>query len=181
MPTFLQEKYGMSKASAGFSSMFYHHFAAFLAILAAGRITDIVSRRRRSIRIEAQMLAVFCGAPFIVLMGLGQTKTACFVGMGIFGIFRGIYESNLYATLFEVVPPRLRSSAVGGMICSAFLVGATSPLIMGALRQANIGLGISLAGLGGVYVLSGVLLAIAWALFFRRDLVDVVDIPPASA
>jgi hypothetical protein len=151
--------------------MFYHHFAAFLAILAAGRITDIVSPRRRSIRIEAQMLALFCGAPFVVLMGLGQTKTACFLGMGVFGIFRGVYESNLYATLFEVVPPRLRSSAVGAMICGAFLIGATSPLIMGALKAKH-GLGISLAGLGGVYVLSGILLLIAWALFFRSDLVE---------
>src|SRR5439155_5578560 len=55
MPTYLQENFAMTKASAGFSSMFYHHFAAFIGILAAGRFTDIVSRKRRSIRIEAQM------------------------------------------------------------------------------------------------------------------------------
>ncbi len=171
MPTFLQENFGMSKTSAGFSSMFYHHFAAFIAILAAGRFTDAVARRRRSIRIEAQMLALFCGAPFIALMGFGKTPAMCFLGMGVFGLFRGVYESNLYATLFEVIPPRLRSSAVGGMICSAFLVGATSPLIMGAMKS-HTGLGFTLGGLSVVYVFSGVMLLIAWALFFRRDCVE---------
>jgi MFS family permease len=172
MPTFLQENFGMSKTSAGFSSMFYHHFAAFIAILAAGRFTDAVARRgRRSIRIEVQTLALFCGAPFIALMGFGKTPVMCFLGMGVFGIFRGIYESNLYATLFEVIPPRLRSSAVGGMICSAFLVGATSPLIMGAMK-ARTGLGFTLGGLSVVYVFSGVVMLIAWALFFRRDCVE---------
>src|SRR5439155_8807084 len=137
-------------------------------ILAAGRFTDIVSRKRRSIRIEAQMLGLFCGAPFIYMMGFGQTKAMCFLGMGVFGLFRGIYESNLYATLFEVIPPRLRSSAVGGMICSAFLVGATSPLIMGVLKS-KLGLGVTLAGLSAVYLFSAIVLTIAWALFFRKD------------
>ncbi len=172
MPTFLQEKYGMTKASAGFSSMFYHHFAAFIGILMAGRLTDRWCPRRRSIRIEAQMLGLFCGAPFIYMMGMGKTTTMCFIGMGVFGLFRGIYESNLYATLFEVVAPRLRSSAVGAMICSAFLVGATSPLIMGALKTNHVDLGISLAGLGTIYIFSGILLTLAWAFFFRKDCVD---------
>ena len=171
MPTFLQEKYAMSKASAGFSSMFYHHAAAFLGILIAGRFTDLRSRTRRSIRIEAQMLGLLCGAPFVFMMGISNTRGMCFLGMAVFGLFRGIYESNLYATLFEVVPPRLRSSAVGGMICSAFLVGATSPLIMGALKS-KLGLGITLAGLGGVYLFAALLLAIAWAFFFRNDCED---------
>src|SRR5439155_10354076 len=155
----LQERFKMSPASAGFSSMFYHHLMAFIGILSAGRLTDLWSGKRRSIRIEAQMLALFCGAPFIYMMGMGTTPAICFLGMGIFGLFRGIYESNLYATLFEVVAPRLRSSAVGGMICSAFLVGATSPLIMGVLKS-KLGLGVTLAGLSAVYLFSAIVLTI---------------------
>jgi MFS family permease len=170
MPTYLQERFKMSPASAGFSSMFYHHLMAFIGILSAGRLTDMWSGKRRSIRIEAQMLGLFCGAPFIYMMGMGTTPAICFLGMGIFGLFRGIYESNLYATLFEVVAPRLRSSAVGGMICSAFLFGALSPLIMGALKS-RVGLGVALAGLSGVYLLSGILLLIARVRFFRDDCV----------
>ena len=150
--------------------MFYHHAAAFIGILAAGRLTDFWSRRRRSVRIEAQMLALFCGAPFVYMMGVSKTSAMCFVGMAVFGFFRGIYESNLYATLFEVVAPRLRSSAVGGMICGAFLIGALAPVIMGAMKE-RLGLAWGLAGLSAVYAFSGMVLFVAWAFFFRRDLV----------
>jgi hypothetical protein len=148
--------------------MFYHHACAFISILAVGRLSDLWSRTRRHARIEAQAVGLLCGAPFIYMMGQGQTLVACFVGMGIFGFFRGVYESNLYATLFEVIEPRLRSSAVGVMISFAFIVGALAPLILGALK-GRLGLGAGLAGLSVVYVFGGIMLALAWALCFRRD------------
>ena len=175
MPTYLQERFALSPASAGFSSMFYHHVCAFVSILAFGRLSDLWSRRRRSVRIEAQVIGMLCGAPFIFMMGRGNTPAACFIGMGVFGFFRGIYESNLYATLFEVIEPRLRSSAVGVMISFAFLVGALAPIILGALKS-RLGLGAGLAGLSVVYVFSALMLTIAWALFFRRDCVDAAQV-----
>jgi hypothetical protein len=123
---------------------------------------------RRSVRIEAQAIGLLCGAPFIYMMGRGDTFLVCFPGMAIFGFFRGIYESNLYATLFEVIEPRLRSSAVGMTISFAFLVGALAPILLGALKQ-RLGLGMGLAGLSVVYVFGAFMLAIAGALFFGRD------------
>jgi sugar phosphate permease len=171
-PTYLQQQFRMSPASAGFASMFYHHLFAFIGILIVGRFTDTFSRRRRSIRIEAQIVGMLCGAPFIFMMGMGQTKLSCIIGMSLFGLFRGVYESNLYATLFEVIGRRLRSSAVGVMICFAFLVGAFAPLLLGALKH-RFGLGAGLAGLSAVYVFSATMLLIGWAMFFRRDCVGV--------
>jgi sugar phosphate permease len=178
MPTFLQEKYAMSPASAGFSSMFYHHLGAFIGILLAGRVTDLWSRTRRVVRIEAQVLGCFCGAPFIYMMGMSDTPGMCYVGLGVFGIFRGVWESNLYASLFEVIAPRLRSSAVGVMICSAFLIGALSPLLLGAFKQ-KLGLGMGLASLSGVYVFAGLMLLSARLWTFRRDCID--EAPVATA
>ena len=171
MPTYLQERFAMSPASAGFSSMFYHHVFAFAGILLVGRLTDLWSRRRRRARIEAQVLGMLCGAPFIWMMGMAPTRVGCFVGMSLFGLFRGVYESNLYATLFEVTERRLRSSAVGILISFAFIVGALAPLILGALK-ARLGLGAGLAGLSAVYLFSAASLLIAWAAFFRRDCID---------
>jgi len=121
------------------------------------------------------MIGMLGAVPFIWMMGAAQTPAVCIIGMSVFGFFRGVWESNLYATLFEVVAPRLRSSAVGGMICSAFLVGALSPVIMGALKR-SIGLGITLAALSGVYLLSATLLLIARGWFFKKDLVELAEI-----
>jgi sugar phosphate permease len=168
MPTYLQETFNMSPASAGFSSMFYHHLCAMIGVMLFGRFSDGWSRRRPQARLEVQLIGVLGGAPFIWLMGAGHTKTICFVAMGLFGFFRGIYESNLYATLFEVIEPRLRSSAVGFMICFSFMVGATAPLILGAIKQ-HLGLAAGLAGLSGGYVWGAIMLLIAWTWFFHGD------------
>jgi sugar phosphate permease len=175
MPTFLQEKFAMSPASAGFSSMFYHHLFALVGILVVGRLTDLWSRQRRQIRIEAQIIGMLGAVPFIWLMGMADSRFMCFAAMALFGLFRGCYESNLYATLFEVIDRRLRSSAVGILISFAFIVGALAPLLLGALKH-RLGLGAGLAGLSGVYVFSAVSLLVAWAGFFRRDCIDAADV-----
>ena len=151
--------------------MFYHHLFAFISILLIGRLTDVWSRTRRRTRLEAQIIGLLCGAPFIWMMGMSHTRAGCFIGMSLFGLFRGTYESNLYATLFEVIPPRLRSSAVGLMICFAFIVGALAPLMLGALKQ-SLGLSAGLAGLSGVYVFGALMLVIGWAWFFRKDCLE---------
>jgi ribose/xylose/arabinose/galactoside ABC-type transport system permease subunit len=70
-----------------------------------------------------------------------------------------------------VIEPRLRSSAVGLMICFAFLVGACAPLILGALKH-RLGLGPGLAGLSMVYVFAGLTLLLAWARCFRKDCIE---------
>jgi sugar phosphate permease len=169
-PTFLHEKYRMSEASAGFTSMFYHHLAAFVGILLAGRFTDRVAPLRRRVRIEAQMIGLLGGAPFIWMMGTSDTKLACIVGMSVFGLFRGVWESNLYATLFEIVAPRLRSSAVSIMICFAFLTGALAPVLLGALK-GRLGLGMGLAYLAFAYLFGGIMYFVAWLKFFQKDCV----------
>ena len=112
-----------------------------------------------------------CGAPFVYMMGMSDTRAMCFLGMALFGLFRGIYESNLYASLFEVIEPRLRSSAVGAMISFAFLVGALAPIILGALKH-RLGLGAGIGGLSAVYFLSGLMIAIALIWFFRKDCIE---------
>ena len=54
--------------------------------------------------------------------------------LALFGFFRGIYDSNLYAALFDVIAPDLRASSVGVMTAFAFIVGALAPLLLGYLK-----------------------------------------------
>jgi MFS family permease len=44
---------------------------------------------------------------------------------------RGVYDSNLYAVLFDVIEPRYRSSAVGLMLSFVFFVSAFAPVALG--------------------------------------------------
>ena len=168
MPTYLHEKFGFALDKAGFSAVFYHYVCAFFGVLIGGRLTDRWAVRRRAIRFEANACGLLLGAPFIFVMAQTSSETVCFVMLGLFGLFRGIYDSNLFASLFEVIHQRYRASATGLMLSFAFLVGAFSPTILGMLKT-NFGLAFGLASLSGFYVLGGVIILVARTFFFSVD------------
>ncbi|MEI7809336.1 MAG: MFS transporter [Verrucomicrobiota bacterium] len=170
MPTFLYEKFHLSVKDAALNSMLYHFSFAFLGVLVGGRVSDGLAARRPTIRMEIGILGLLLGAPFIWLMGASTNLTIVYVALAGFGFFRGLYDSNLFAALYDVIPARYRSSATGLMLSCAFTVGATSPVLLGYLKQ-HINLGIGLSALAFVYFFGAALLFIALKVFFARDYV----------
>jgi MFS family permease len=168
MPTLLVENFGLTVTDAGFSSMFYHHIFAFIGVLVGGRLSDLWASRRRTVRMEVECAGLLLGAPFIYLMGTAGSLILCYGALAGFGLFRGIYDSNLFAALFDVIEPRLRASAVGIMISFAFIVGALAPLILGWAKKP-FGLSAGIAGLSVAYLLGAAIIFAATKLFFRKD------------
>ena len=171
MTTYLFEKYQLSLPNAGFSSMFYHHIFAALGVLLGGKISDMLATRRRTVRIETEFVGLFLGAPFIYFMGATDSLWLCCVSLAGFGLFRGIYDSNLYATLFDVIEPRYRSSAVGIMLCFVFFVSAFAPSVLGWAKM-TIGLSTALSALSISYVIGAAILLAARFLTFSKDYYD---------
>ena len=167
-PTFLYEKFNMSLGEAGGFSMLYHFGFAFIGVLVSGRLSDIMVKRRRCFRLEIQSLSMLLGIPFVVLTGLGETKAMIYLGMAGFGFFRGIFDTNIYASLYDVIEPRFRSSASGVMIMFAFLFGAFSPWALGSLKP-SLGLSWGLASLSVVFLIGSVATFIAARYFFTND------------
>ncbi|OHE76212.1 MAG: MFS transporter [Verrucomicrobia bacterium GWF2_62_7] len=168
MPTFLYEKFHLSVKDAALNSMLYHFIFAFVGVMVGGRVSDRLAARRPTIRMEMEYLGLLLGAPFIWLMGTSSNLTMVYIALAGFGFFRGIYDSNLFAALFDVIPPRYRSSATGLMLCCAFTVGATSPVLLGYVKQ-HISLDIGLSSLAFVYLLGAALIFIATKMFFAKD------------
>lgn len=168
MPSFLVDKFGLSLTDAGFSSMFYHHVGAFAGVLIGGRMADIFAKRNRRNRLVVQSFALLLGAPFIYWMAMGESITIVYVALFLFGIFRGIYDSNIFASLYEVVRPEMRSSSSGLMLMCAFLAGAFAPLILGILKP-TLGLATGLSYLSVSYVLGALLIGVAVCFFFKHD------------
>lgn len=168
MPTYLHEDYSLSLTMAGFDSTFYHYLFAFIGVLLGGQLSDYLAQKRRTIRMETECLGLLLGAPFIYLMGATENILLCYVAMAAFGLFRGIYDSNLFAALFDVIEPRVRASAVGIMIAFAFAVGAFAPLILGWVKE-NWGLAVGISSLGYVYLLSALIILFAQFMFFQND------------
>ena len=117
---------------------------------------------------EIEIIGLLLGAPFIYWMGIADSKLWCYVAMGLFGVFRGIYDSNLFAALFDVIEPRYRSSSMGIMLAFAFIVGALAPVILGKIKTvANMETGIMF--LAGFYLLGAVLIFIGLKFFFNKN------------
>ena len=168
MPTYLHERFGLSLAAAGLHSTLYHFAFAFVGVIVGARIADRLALRRPAIRMEVELLGLLLGAPFIFWMGQSDTQFWCYVAMGLFGAFRGIYDSNLFAALFDVIEPKYRSSSIGVMLSIGFIIGALAPVLLGWAKTA-VGLDLGISLLGCCYLVGALLIAIGLKLFFKKD------------
>lgn len=174
-PVFLQERFGLSLTKAGGYAMSFHHAAALLGILFGGWLSDRLAAARPVFRLQLMTSAMLLGAPVIFLLGRADDLVLACGAMAGFGLFRGLYEANTHAALFEVIAPRFRASAVGIMTMLAFLVGSLSPWLLGRLREthaAGQGLGIGFSSLGAAYFIGGLAVLAAVLFTFRRDRVE---------
>ena len=168
MPTYLHEKFGMTLSAAGLHSTLYHFLFAFFGVMIGARISDKLSMKRKQIRMEVEIIGLLLGAPFIFWMGATDAKTGCYVAMALFGIFRGMYDSNLFAALFDVIEPRYRASSMGVMLAVAFIIGALAPVILGWVKTvAGLETGIML--LSSFYLLGAMLIVTGLVFFFRKN------------
>ena len=171
-PAFVEEKFRLSVVDAGGYSMFYHHLAAMVGVLFGGRLADAMVLRRRRFRLELQSTAMLLGVPAILWMGLAGGLNATWAAMATVGLFRGLYESNTHASLFDVIAPRYRASAVGVMVMLAFLLGSLAPWFLGYCREAfapGRGLSYGFASLSAAYLIGGLAVLAALRFTFRRD------------
>ncbi|MEO1011545.1 MAG: MFS transporter [Bacteroidota bacterium] len=170
-PTFLHENFGLSLSNAGFSSVFYHHALAFIGVIIGGKVSDRLAQKRKQIRVETKIFGLLLGAPFIYIMGVSNQLMVVYLALAMFGFFRGIYDSNLFAALFDVIEPKYRASATGIMLSAAFLIGALAPITLGWIKQ-GIGINYGLASLSIVYVMGALLLMIGLKRYFFKDFVE---------
>ncbi|MCX6909028.1 MAG: MFS transporter [Verrucomicrobia bacterium] len=171
-PEFLHEKADLSLAQAGGYSMFWHHLPALIGISIGGPLSDWLVLKRPTARLELQAVAMALGVPAIVLMALAPNLTTACVGLALFGWFRGLYESNTHAALFDVIEPHHRASAVAITVMVAFLVGSTSPWLLGKCREwfgTGHGLSYGFAGLSVAYIIGAAAVTTARVVFFKRD------------
>ena len=105
------------------------------------------------------------------MIGCMPTAVSMLVMSAAYGVFRGCFEVNTHTTLFDVIPPRYRSTSVGIFTVFAFFVGGLSGIVMGALSQRYgvRGFELGFALLGGAYVVGAAAMAIAFCFTFARD------------
>ena len=177
-PKFVAEKFAAelgdktaAVASAGNGTMLWHHVFAFAAIMAGGFLTDAFVKQFPRFRLLVQGVALFLGAPMLVWFGFAPNLISTWVAVAAYGVFRGFFEVNTHASLFDVVAPKYRSTAVGLMTMLAFFLGALAPVLMGYLYDAwgLRGFEVGFAIIGGVYAVGGALMLVSFFFTFKRN------------
>jgi predicted MFS family arabinose efflux permease len=171
-PTLLYGKFHLTLAQSGFYATFYHHAGAAIGVLLGGRLADRWADRTRLSRPLIQFAGLILGAPFVFLLGRSGSVFAVLACLGLFGLCRGLYDSNLFASLYEVVRPEARATATGMMLAVAFLGGGSAALVVGWLSE-RIGLDSALASTSALYVLAAGLLLGTSLRWFRRDVARI--------
>ena len=170
-PKFMAEKFAVDVGCAGAQTMLWHHLFAFAAIMLGAVVTDRLVRRWPRFRLGFQIVALLCGAPCLAFVGFAPS-VGVMVGMSaLYGVFRGFFEVNTHASLFDVMDPRYRSTSVGIFTLFAFFFGGLSGVLMGVLSQryGTRGFEIGFALMGAAYLLGAALMAVSFFFTFKRN------------
>jgi len=171
-PSLLYERFGMSLSQAGFFAVLYHHLLAAVGLLATGFLADRFIGRYPKVRLISMSASIVLFAPFLWLAGQAQTLWLVYAGLAGFGLFRGVYDANLFAAIFDAVEDRLRSTVTGIVVAVAYVTGAASPYIMGMLKARY--------GLEGGFNMLAVVALVSGAIFLTVVLMNKVKVegPP---
>ena len=169
LPMFLVKTYpGVTIQSAAFHGVFWFYLGAMVGVMFGGRFSDRVYSRRREIRIEMNILGLVLAIPLLLGMAYAPTFSVCVAASGAFGFATGIYDSNLYASLLEVVKPRYRAAAVGIFGCGGCVLGALGPGMLGWM-SANFSMRTGFASLAVSAAIGAVVILVARCVTFERD------------
>ena len=164
MPKFLYDRFSMSLAMAGLTATLFVQLASLAGAPLGGWLADTWRRRSPGGRMAVQAIGVLGGAPFVALCGVTTSVGVMILALTLWGLFKGLYDANIFASVFDIVGPEARGTAAGVMNMVGWLGGGgTAPIVIGIIAQRE-SLGFAIALTSVVYVAAGVLLltGIAW-------------------
>ena len=173
---YLQREFpSMTAASASFHGVFWFYLGAVVGVFAGGRVSDrfAVVLGRPQVRFDVNAAGLILCVPGLLLSAFAPTAALCIFGTALFGFATGVYDSNIYASLFEVVKPRYRAAAVGVFGCGGSVIGASGPAVLGWMN-AHFSMSAGIASLSAFALAGAVVICVARIFFFERDKVQNV-------
>lgn len=155
LPTFLYQKFHMTLTVAGFSATAYMQVASVAGVLAGGLMADRFVRRMSGGRMLTQAIGMLCGFPFLLLCGWTASLSLLAIALICFGFCKGLYDANIWASLYDTIPVHRRGFAAGLMNSIGWFGGGLAPLgIAAATRRVSLGTAIS--SMAAIYLVLGV-------------------------
>jgi MFS family permease len=130
-PTFLVEKFDFDLVRAGLYATLFIQLGSAVSGPVSGVVSDLLTPVIRGARMIVQAAGLIAGSVFVVLLATTANVAVLFVVMSFFGLCKGVYDANIFASLYDVVEPRARSTAAGLMNMVGWAGGALGPAWVG--------------------------------------------------
>ena len=158
----------MDTTQAVFHGVFWFYLGAFIGVTLGGRISDALKPSRPGVRFEVEFVGLALCIPFVLMMAFVHSLPLMIIAILMFGFATGVYDSNIYAALFDVINPRFRAVGTGLFGCGGCIVGAFGPAVTGFLNDA-FSPRISMASLAVFAVVGALAILSARVFTFNKD------------
>jgi len=155
LPTFLYQKFHLTLAVAGFSATAYMQLASVVGVLVGGLLADRFVQRLRGGRMLTQGIGLLCGFPFLLLSGWAASLPLLAFALLCFGFCKGMYDANIWASLYDTIPVHRRGFAAGLMNSIGWLGGGLAPLGIAAATHW-VSMGTAISSTAAIYLVLGV-------------------------
>lgn len=162
LPTFLKEHFALGLGKAGLSATGYVQIGSFAGVILGGLIADRWYRTDKRSRLYMIVIGFTLGGPFLFLMASTQVFAIAIGAMIVYGLARGINDSNLMPILCQVIDGKYIATGYGFLNFLSTIIGGIMVYAGGRMMDAHISLAI-------IYQVSAVFMVIAaWSLLRVR-------------
>jgi sugar phosphate permease len=141
LPTYYQEQFHLSQATAGEYATAYLYPASIVGLLLGGFLTDKWQKTYPYARIVVPIIGFAVAAPCIFMIGYIHILWQVVALFLIYGFARMFIDANLMPILCMVIDGRHRATGFGIINMLTVFTGGMSMYVTGALRDAHISLG----------------------------------------
>jgi MFS family permease len=177
-PTYLTENFELSVTKAGVVSGLALWVPCMAGSIVGGLWADRWRLKAPGGRILSQAFGMILGAPFIVVAGLSGDLSSghaaplwiAVIALVGFGFFKGVYDANIWASMYDVVPPARRGTTLGIANMLGWAGAGIAAPVFGRAVDYGIPMSTAIAWTSIVYIGVGCLLISAGLKFAPRDI-----------
>ncbi len=154
MPEILRERFHLGQGRAGVSAILFVQIASLVGAVVGGTLADRWMRRTNRGRIYTSAIGTMLFLPALFSVGNSGTLAVAIMGLIVFGLGWGFFDSNNMPILSQIARPELRATGYGIMNLVSISCGGFGDWAFGALRDRDVPLNLIFGVFAGVALLS---------------------------
>jgi MFS family permease len=154
MPEILRERFSLGQGRAGVSAILFVQIASLVGAIVGGTLADRWMRHTPRGRIYASAIGMLLFLPALFSVGNAGTLAVAILGLIVFGLGWGFFDSNNMPILSQIARPEWRATGYGIMNMVSISCGGFGDWAFGALRDRDVPLNLIFGAFAGVALLS---------------------------